>query len=133
MNEGFVDGWMHVLQDAGQEILEHTIIVAVKEDLIELISVPVVGGRSHRDKVRSKPGEPPRTDSGELIDSISIETSRAGDLVTATLVISARHAVWLENGVPGRMAARPFIKPIIEKWEVLAAEEVEQGFVIRLA
>lgn len=84
--------------------------------LIELdaersITAGSVSGAGH---VPSLPGQPPNNDTGGLVRSI--ETRLNGtDLVTVTAGgPSAPYAVHLEYGT-SRMAARPFMRPAVER------------------
>ena len=62
----------------------------------------------------SAPGEPPATDTGELIASISSDAVLEGDEVVGFLQATAPHAVHLELGTR-RMAARPFMSPSVDE------------------
>jgi HK97 gp10 family phage protein len=73
-------------------------------------------------KRASAPGEPPASQSGKLLRSIQIVTSR----ITGVLVrISAPHARWLERGTK-KMEPRPFIRPAIANKKIEMKEAMAQ-------
>ncbi len=59
----------------------------------------------------SAPGEPPATDTGNLVNSIEVEKVRP---LTRHVNVHAEYAPYLEYGT-ARMAARPFLQPSFEE------------------
>jgi hypothetical protein len=90
----------------------------------QMVSVPVEGvGRS---AIRSKPGEPPRRDTGEYQDSIDHRTSVEGDKVIAVAGTSMERGVWLEKGT-GRMRPRPHASKLAEEFGGEIVERVAEA------
>lgn len=82
------------------------------EDIQEKISVPVeyqTGPRGGQVVIRSKPGEPPRKENGDLWESIeNIPTTReAQTKIVARVVTRLKVAGWLQNGTK-YLDPRPF-------------------------
>lgn len=63
----------------------------------------------------SRPGQPPHIDTAELWGSIKYEIRNGVIKVSA-----AQHGVYLEYGVTGRMAARPWLRNTVklEEWRM---------------
>jgi HK97 gp10 family phage protein len=76
---------------------------------IELIESSPGGGRIYHGHVASAPGEPPRSDTGELVGSITA----TGSGLSAEVRVDSGHAVYLEYGT-SKMAPRPFLQPAID-------------------
>lgn len=71
---------------------------------------------------RSLPGEPPRIDSGDLIDSLFVDSDPAG--LRARCGSTVAHAAYTEEGTD-RMAARPwFLVSILSTADDIARELV---------
>lgn len=70
------------------------------------------GGRTH---VASSPGNPPRIDTGELVNSITPRKVKPGQVKVST---SVDYAHGLEFGET-RVAPRPFMGPMAKKLEKL--------------
>lgn len=86
----------------------------------QMVSVPVEGvGRS---AIRSRPGEPPRRDTGDYQDSIEHRVTVEGDKVSAIAGTTMERAVWLENGTD-RMKPRPNASKLADEF---AGEVVER-------
>lgn len=68
-----------------------------------------VGGKSAQ---RSAPGEPPKSDTGRLVNSIRHTHS----FLTATVGTEVNYAGYLEYGT-SKMAARPYLEPTLEENE----------------
>jgi HK97 gp10 family phage protein len=102
------------------------------------------GGKIH---VASAPGDPPAVDTGRLRASISTNWSgggergedqvgdpggeRGGDVFKVVVGTNVKYAPFLEFGT-SRMAARPFIRPIFEKYAAniiryLSSTELRKG------
>ena len=75
------------------------------------------GGRVH---IASSPGNPPRVDTGTLINSILAQRVK---LKHHRIVAQAEHAVWQEFGVEENgLAPRPFMGPMALELEGLIPE-----------
>jgi hypothetical protein len=87
------------------------------DDMRRIISVPVV--RSGGKVIRSKPGEPPRKDTGKLLASVqSVVESLEKDKVRGSVSTNVFYDVFLTNGT-SKMAPRPYAGPTEAKWERL--------------
>lgn len=86
------------------------------------VSVPV--GRSGSRIVRSLPGEPPRREHGDYIDSILHDTRREGALVITEIgSILPNRGVWLEGGT-SRIRPRPSFGPLHQRIQAEAAGKI---------
>lgn len=83
---------------------------AIKTDARLSITAGSVSGAGH---VPSKPGEPPKRDTGHL--DTNIEAYRTGKL-TAEVRSQAEYAAHLEFGT-SKMAARPYMRPAVKRAE----------------
>jgi len=73
---------------------------AIADDIKERVSIPVgyrIGPRGGTYKIRSKPGEPPRKDTGNLQASITPDTIVVGDQVAGSIQAKAPYSDPLEN------------------------------------
>jgi len=74
----------------------------------------------------SRPGEPPATDTGRLLDSLTSDVKvRAGD-VTGLVMAQTEYAAALELGTD-KMAARPFLRPSVTENKLKILRMVAQG------
>jgi len=65
--------------------------------------------------VASKPGFPPNTDTGLLVNSVYVDAKEKGAQVKTVIVgTDLKYGKWLEFGTT-RMAARPWLFPAFEK------------------
>jgi len=81
----------------------------VSTDLKKIISISVVRERGH--VIRSKPGEPPRKDSGRLYNSVRYVVYRAGrDVYSVVITTETAYDVFVN-------ATRPYAKIIESKWQ----------------
>jgi bacteriophage HK97-gp10 putative tail-component len=95
----------------------------VATDLKERISVPVgyrIGPKGGTYIIRSAPGEPPRKETGTLLNSVESEVETDADVVTLEISSDAPYAGFLEDGTE-RMAPRPV-------WEDVADEYTDPFF-----
>lgn len=96
----------HVVDDAATD---------AAKDMKALISVPVV--RQGKRVIRSRPGQPPRKDSGRLHRTVKAVAAKvAKDMVRAAVETNTPYDRMLEKGT-SKMAPRPFAGPIEAKWE----------------
>jgi HK97 gp10 family phage protein len=95
-------------QDLGKALLTGGQLVAAsaKESVLEGGSSGP-GGRH----IPSLPGNPPNADTGYLAANIQAEPRRS---LLVTITSYARYSKWLEFGT-SRMAARPFMRPALQK------------------
>lgn len=75
--------------------------------------------RGNRIRRRSAPGEPPKTDTGDLVSRFATKTKVSKNKVTGTLSNNSDHAAPLEFK-PGSNGGRPFMRPLYNKWEPIA-------------
>lgn len=96
---------------------------AVVIDVKDRVSVPVgyaIGPRGGSRKIRSKPGEPPRKDKGNLQASIASETIEpTGDVIDSSVSASVPYARRLELDLH-----RPIFENEIEVVQGLIVEQV---------
>jgi hypothetical protein len=114
-NEGFVEGVMAVLTRSVADELRD-LGPAVEADIVELVSVPVQYAGS--EVIRSRPGEPPRRETGIYRDSIRHEVidGEAGpDSATLHLFTNSVIGTYLEYGTSA-MKPRPHFGPTFEAW-----------------
>ena len=62
----------------------------------------------------SRAGEPPATDTGNLVKQISFTVKMEGNSAVGTVISAAPYSKPLEYGT-ANMAARPFLKPALDK------------------
>jgi len=103
---------------------------AVRNEAIRLIlsgphSGRVYGRRKHQ---ASAPGEPPASDTGRLIGSLT--TSYDPVNLTGKVVVGAQYGLYLEFGTQ-RMEPRPFLRPALANMQGeitrVIAEEIQRG------
>lgn len=82
--------------------------VTMRDEMREIISIQVVG--RGRKAIRSKPGEPPRREFGNLQDSQQYDVTIGDDYITASLFTDSKIGGYLENGT-SRIAPRPHYAP----------------------
>lgn len=86
----------------------------IQDDWQDLISVDVeYSGATVT--VRSKPGEPPRRETGDLYESIQEETETDYGSVSLEISTDIEYAPYLEDGTE-KMAPRPHRTRTFEKW-----------------
>lgn len=99
----------------------------VSEKVKRTLSKPGTGavyvrdGKMHR---ASAPGQPPAKDTGTLQSSIEYKVTKDGETISGLIGSSADYAIYLEFGT-SRMAARPFLRPVLENNK----EEIVDKFV----
>jgi len=59
---------------------------------------------------RSKPGNPPKTDTGRLVNSIFMDLRKRKDKIEAVVGTAVKYGAWLEFGTR-HIAARPWLAP----------------------
>lgn len=104
----------------------------VRNRMVKLVRAPGhgrtyqrgVGNNLSRVHTASAPGEPPATDTGNLLSSIQVKpTEIAGFKMTAAVESRAPYAKFLEEGT-GKMKPRPFGS--------VALREAKQGIIARI-
>lgn len=87
---------------------------AIREEAVSLILNTPKTGRVYRrngvEHTASAPGEPPASDTGELVNSL--KTVYDASKLSGTVVASAPHAPHLEYGTRN-MEPRPFLRPAV--------------------
>lgn len=112
-NEAFVDGIMADINGSAEQAYR-AVGPEVEAYAVQLVSVPV--GRQGSKIIRSKPGEPPRKETGGVAGGIGHEVRRDAE-DQPTLIVYAIGAVagYLTDGT-SRMAKRPFMEPTFDRW-----------------
>lgn len=72
---------------------------------------PDIRYNPRRGVVVSKPGKPPNTDTGRLVQSIQVEFRNNG--LEGIVGTNLKYGVWLEFGTQD-MPARPWLKPAVQ-------------------
>lgn len=80
-------------------------------------------GRTH---IASSPGEPPRPDTGTLINSIRLR--KVGEL-HYEVVDGVEYGIYLEEGTT-RIAPRPFMRPAFEAWRDQIVQDAKDNLLI---
>lgn len=80
----------------------------VAADLRQLISVPV--DHSTKPPTRSKPGEPPRADTGRLRDSVTHTVYRAGGRLRLVVATNTPYAGYVNR-------TRPYRRIMNQRWK----------------
>ena len=70
--------------------------------------------KPRRTHTASAAGQPPATDLGNLVRSISIEVKERPKMIEGRLIVGEDYAIHLEYGTTN-MQARPFLQPAFEK------------------
>jgi len=70
--------------------------------------------KPRRTHTASAAGQPPATDTGDLVRSISIEVKERPKTIEGRLIVGEDYAIHLEYGTTN-MQARPFLQPAFEK------------------
>lgn len=100
---------------------------AVREEAISLIlNTPKTGRVYQRGSVThqaSAPGEPPASDTGELVNSIKTEYDEAK--LSGTVVVRSPHGPHLEYGTRN-MEPRPFLRPALANRRKASADIIKQ-------
>jgi hypothetical protein len=101
------------------------VVAGITADVKERIGVPVEYAGGH--VIRSKPGEPPRTEFGDYINSWTYTVVRNGDVITGTSgsTLPGR-GVWLEKGT-GRIRPRPHVEPAYQQARAEAGPQIKQN------
>lgn len=93
---------------------------AMRDDVKDRISVPV--DKTTRPWTRSKPGEPPRKDTGRLHASASTQILEAGDVVNGSVSVNTPYAKRLNNEM-----SRPIFGPTLQNHAERIKEAVRRG------
>jgi HK97 gp10 family phage protein len=84
--------------------------VLVQSSAVRLVQKGPKTGRTYGDHQASAPGEPPATDTGNLVRNIGFEVDK--DKMTATVASRAPYSAALEFGTnDGKILPRPFMMP----------------------
>lgn len=71
--------------------------------------------------IASKPGDPPNTDTGRLVNSIAVEPMQPA--TTMYVGTSVEYGRWLEFGT-GTMAERPWLQPALQRNEKVLTQQL---------
>lgn len=85
------------------------------------VSVPV--GYAGSRVIRSRPGEPPRRETGDYRAGLGTELTYLPAGVSTSIFTDDQLGPWLENGT-SRMEARPHFEPIFDRYAARAAEAI---------
>jgi len=85
--------------------------------------VYVRDGKMHR---ASTPGQPPAKDTGTLGESIEYKVTEEGYDVVGLVGSTADYAIYLEFGT-SKMAARPFLRPVLENKKKEIVDKFVEG------
>jgi hypothetical protein len=118
--DGIADDLLNRATRAADELAEN-----IRDDLQEAIDVSVEygGGRI----IRSKPGEPPRRETGNYHDSIQSDVKRDATKVAFTVFTDAQLGEWLEEGTNRGLAPRPHFAPCFERNQPKIIARVEDS------
>lgn len=96
--------------------VEAIIISAAADELQKLgeTVVKAARGSMRRQSSPSSPGEPPRIDTGELVNSIEAEVRQDRNGVTVRVGTNVEHGLHLELGTRD-IAPRPWLRPALRK------------------
>lgn len=103
-------------QDFGDKLVSVT---------MDRVSKPVgyrIGPRGGEQKIRSKRGEPPRRDTGALMNSIKAETISVGDKSSTAVTVNVPYGDPLEN-----VLDRPIFEGELEATDELLLDMVTQA------
>jgi HK97 gp10 family phage protein len=107
-----LDANTRVLNEVDKALLAGAILI--EGQIKKKISRGGRGGGTHRvgrrTAVRSAPGEPPKSDTGRLVGSITHQHS----FLSATVGTEVNYAGYLEFGT-SKMAERPYLRPTLEE------------------
>jgi hypothetical protein len=116
MNEGFADRIVaSLIADAESGIRD--IVSSSRADLQASISVPVgyaSGPRGGLMVIRSKPGEPPRRETGNYVNSWGESVVIDGLRVVGRIYSDVDYGSYLSTGT-SRMASRPHLSPAFHR------------------
>lgn len=104
------------------EVAVDSVVWDIREALRDAVSKPV--GRSGTRIIRSKPGEPPRRETGKYQGSITHYTRRQGNAIRGAAGTPMQRGVWLNHGT-SRMAARPHFDRVYQEARDTAAQRIK--------
>ncbi len=105
------------------ELAVDSYVYDLRTELRDLVAKPV--GRSGSKIIRSKPGEPPRRETGKYQASIKHTVTVAGNRVRGEAGTPMLLRVWFRDGT-ARMAPRPHFAQVYRKAKAEAAERIKQ-------
>lgn len=112
--EDLSDDVLRLVRDRTEDAVQALTIDATNRMLDLVTAETVTRGATGEFKRRSRPGEPPRQDTGRLADSIAEarQVRRRGDLVVGIVGSTVRYARFLELGTRF-LRPRPFLRPAV--------------------
>ena len=96
----------------------------LEADVKLMVSVPGTAGprtgrtydRGKKQHTASAPGEPPAVDTGRLRNSIVTQAYDGGKVARIGPSVTVNYAAELEDGIPGEMAPRPYLRPVMDRY-----------------
>ena len=80
------------------------------------------GSKTH---TASAPGEPPKTDTGNLVSNIKLAVGKDGPMFVARIIADTPYAKWLEFGTAQNGGPRPFMQPAFQKHERQIRKDIQ--------
>ena len=121
---GFAEDLDRDLQTRAEKAFRQ-LAVEVRDDTKRLVRRQVqylrVGKRVR--VIRSKPGQPPRRETGDYQDSIQSAVTVEADRITASIYTNSKIGVYLEHGTE-KMESRPHWSRIYDRWLPKAAKRI---------
>lgn len=116
--------WSQLFDEIEQDVGTSMKLVAdeVADDIRDRISKPVgykISPNGRETKIRSKPGEPPRRDTGRLMSEISIDFAEANGQLQAVVYSPTPYAERLQEDLD-----RPITDDMLEATEELMIERI---------
>lgn len=116
---GSTEGVDEVMQSVSRRVEDVMELVGkeVSTDLKKQLSVPVI--RTRGKVIRSKPGQYPRADTRDLLNSVRYVVYRAGrDITNVVITTETAYDVYVN-------ASRPFAALIENKWQGIVEQRIQ--------
>ena len=110
-----------IRKDAASFVLRA--LITVRRHAVDLLSIAGTGrvaGVQHGPVERSKPGEPPRKQAGQLHDSVTYEMDEA--TLTGRVGTNVKHGKWLELGTKRGILPRPWLRRALAEMQTRVSE-----------
>lgn len=110
--------------EQAQKQITQDIAVEMKQEVKNILDIPV--SKNGAKIVRSRPGQPPRKNSGNLQNSVDYLLEQKGTEISIKVFCdnSAPYALYLEYGTQ-KTAPRPFMLPTLNKYALVLKEEIK--------
>ena len=102
-----------IARDTANEVAKKLYIIGQQVELDAELSI-TAGSISGKNHVASAPGEPPNADTRHLDSNIETRLEKSSFLPRVSVESNAEYSAALEYGTE-KMAARPFMRPALEK------------------